>query len=61
MANPYVIDTDNFTTAVAQLVAAFRKDNPGIDFKCVCLDGTRVSIKHGTPPKAKKVTPPRRG
>lgn len=44
----YVIDVDGFTAAVARLVQQFRIQNPGIgEFKCTCLDGTKVTIKVG--------------
>lgn len=53
----YKIETDSFTAAVAQLVEAFKKENPGIGtFKCTCHDGTKVTlnIAQPKPPKAKK-------
>ena len=42
----YEIKTRTFTEAIARLVAAFKKHNPGIDsFQCECLDGSKVSIR----------------
>jgi hypothetical protein len=53
-ANAYQIDTNDFVSAIAQLVTAYRKENGGMDFKCTCWDGTRVSITSGKPPKPRK-------
>lgn len=55
----YEISTDNFTAAIAKLVAEFRKEDPSIGrFEAVCHDGTKVTIRM---PSTQKNSRPTKG
>lgn len=52
--NAYVIDTDSFTAALAELIRVYQIETPGMEYRCKCHDGTIVTIRSGKPPKQRK-------
>jgi hypothetical protein len=51
----YVVNSDNFTEAVAKLVATFKTQNPGVgEVRIECLCGSILTLRIKDKPARKK-------